>query len=128
MPVFRLSKPAFRTGDALIDFVAGTAYFVIGPLDQFRQGNFDVLSDTLKIGKAFFPNFLEERLENMILEPVRRLGKRRDLRKRRRRSCRSEISYDIRLSENRLIIWRYLQGKQPFVDHVPEPVHDTGPI
>src|SRR4030042_4249404 len=100
MPFFRLSKPAFRTGDTLIGFVAGTAYFVIGPLDQCRQGNFDVLSDTLKIGQAFFPNFLEERLENMILEPVRRLGKRRDLGRSSRSRGRSEVSYDIRLLEN----------------------------
>ena len=49
MPVFCLGEAAFGAGDALIDFVAGSAYFVIRPLDQFRQGYFNMLGDTLKI-------------------------------------------------------------------------------
>ena len=128
VPVVGHRESAFCSLPALLHVTGGASDLLVGSLQEFRQGQLYVIGDPLYFGKTFSPRFLEERLQDVLLEPRCQLRPAGDLGQHLRNRGRREVAEHSRLAASRLAVAGQLQGEDPLMHHVAESVYDPGAV
>ena len=106
MPRLCLRKPAFRALFAPLHGFLGPPDLLVGSLKKLRQGKLHMLGKTLDLRQALAAGFLQKRRQGMLVEPRRRLSKRRHRGRCFRRIRRREVPEHTRLDRTRLAPFR----------------------
>ena len=123
-----LGEPALGPGDLLLDLGRRAPDLLVRALEQLGQRQLDVRGDPLDLGEAIVARLVEEGRERVLVEPGRRLGQGRDRGQLGRRARGREVAEQPRLPEPRLAALGDLDGEEPLVDHLAEPIHDARPV
>ena len=122
VPVFGLGPPSLRPDNLLPDFLFSSPDFQVSPSDHFGQGNLHVFGDPVHLGNAFLLHFIQERVEDILMQPLGRFWQRHHWRQFPRAVCRHQVSQNFRLPYYRLGTFREFHGEQPLMNHLSQPV------